>query len=501
MRKWQNLAAPNDPGSWYDCYAMWPTRRGTYETADISSLSTTQTVASAYVVAFAYAFGVSSGVPQEYVIFQATGGAVKVYEWDGTSWTSRLSVSSATAAVGFLHCVRYGSDAYVAIGQSHGIYKTGSGFGSAFSAVSGSPANANILIVQSNALLAFQTGNNTWYASDVGDPTNWSTGEYATASINGSAGTVSTAVAHGNDVYVFKPGAVHRMTYVGGVVKWQVQKVLEGYGVPAFQMLSSKQQPVQDHVISTPHGIVFYGGGGLIYLWDTVSEPRCLNPLTTIPVETIQGVFVYDHIHDILCVAPSKGSSAAGAALVDNSSSTFTSLYYYYNFAMDAWGSGAGSDDELQVTTGQPTCSGVLRGPWTNRAQQTSPKPTYWNGTDITSGTFKRVIPADPGSSSSCYLQSSMFGKPDRKTNFFQCTPLLRRRTSLGSASAALSLTTWRELSDTAAQTTNAVTESTLRQRFDFNYTDNFARSKVTWAALDVEVDDFLIGSQDAGAN
>lgn len=501
MRKWQDLTAPDDPAGWYDVFAVWPTLRGTYQTADISATSDTKTVGASANLGYAYAFGVTTaGVEQEYVVFSG-GGSLVVYEWDGTNFTSRLAIASAPSSIRDAVCMaRYGDTALFSADAILGTGIYSASFGGAFGAIAGAPTNQNILVVQSNAVLAFRRGYNTWYASDVGDYTNWSTGEYATGTIYGSD-KISAAVAHNNDVYVFKQGHIYRMTYVGGVVKWQVQLAHVGHGIP-YVATASTSYPSQDWVISTPHGIVFYGGGGRIYLWDGVSEPRCINPVTTIPVETIAAVFTYDPVKDVLCVAPAGGSSAAGQTL-NSGGSLITSLYYYYNFPMDAWGNGYGCDGELPATYQSSLC-GVLRGEYFNRADASS-KPVFWCSDSFLTGVFRRTAPTTVNvSGASCYVQTAMIGRSDRKTTFQRCTPLMRTRTSTSIPSLSLSL--WRERFDTSAQSTTSVSLSTLRERFDMNLTDNFARFKISWTSpgtsqLLIEIDDVAINSVDAGTD
>lgn len=79
MRKWQDLAAPDDPNSWYSVTNMWPTLRGTYETADLSTGEAINGPAATIgAVLYAFAYGVSSGAEQEYLAI-ATSGPTRLY--------------------------------------------------------------------------------------------------------------------------------------------------------------------------------------------------------------------------------------------------------------------------------------------------------------------------------------------------------------------------------------------------------------------------------------
>jgi hypothetical protein len=70
---------------------------------------------------------------------------------------------------------------------------------------------------------------------------------------------------------------------------------------------------------------------------------------------------------------------------------------------------------------------------------------------------------------------------------------------SAGTPVLALSVARFRELHDTSAQNTDSVTESTVRNRFDLNLTDNFARFKMSFTDLDIEADDLALDAVDAG--
>jgi hypothetical protein len=144
-----------------------------------------------------------------------------------------------------------------------------------------------------------------------------------------------------------------------------------------------------------------------------------------------------------------------------------------------------------------------LQGDYYARAE-TSSKPVYWRFRNITTGAMYRCAPSAPGSSATCYLQTTKTGSEEFKTVWDRLTPRLRRRTDLGTDSASLELTLFRELEDTSAQTTRTIAESGARKRFDLmggTAADNFARFKVTWTALDVEVDDFKIRGKPAGTD
>lgn len=223
VRKWKTLAAPDDPEVWADVSGMWPTRLGTYEVADFYDSGTAKTATGeaygAGAGVTAWAFKTLSGT-RSYVV------ADKIWEYSGGSLTDRTN--GLTVGDGMM--CQYGNITIYARGTSNSL---ASSSGGNFSALAGSPS-AKIVCVQSNAVVAFNTSVSAdgWAASDVGDYTNWTTGESASGRILENSGPVTAAVPYGNDIIVFKKDSIFRMTYVGGVVKWTIQKIWHGVGVP-----------------------------------------------------------------------------------------------------------------------------------------------------------------------------------------------------------------------------------------------------------------------------
>jgi len=105
------------------------------------------------------------------------------------------------------------------------------------------------------------------------------------------------------------------------------------------------------------------------------------------------------------------------------------------------------------------------------------------------------------------YVETMKVGQSDRKTTFTKLIPRWRRRNggqdgSLANVFPQLTVSMFRELHDTAAQTTVTKTENTSsndRARFDFTQTDNFARFKLQFQYFDMEVEDPQIVGQPAG--
>lgn len=491
MRKWQDLAAPDDPGSWYDVGNMWPTKRGTYETADFST-GTDKTAASSAFIKYAFVGRTLSG-SREFVVDSG-----KIWEYSGGSLTDRTNGVSIGSTPPMM--AQYGDVTICVMGVATATVVSTS---TTFAALAGSP-KGEIIVVQSNAVLIFNTDTSAdgWAVSDVGDYTNWTTGESASGRIIATPGPITAAVAYGGDVFVFKKDAIYRMSYVGGAIKWIVSLVWKGQGAGGEDFGSNAKY----QIVATTHGIVFNGDtlsstnlNNAVYLFDGSSQPFLLNPLTTL--NACYPIYCYHPIEDVLILAPAWGSSSAGTVLTSNGA--IASKYYYYSFLTQQWGSGSGSDaEDMETGTTFPSNlgRGVLQGDFYARAE-TSIKPVYWRYKNVTTGIHTRCAPSAPGSGSACYLQTSKDGSNDFKTLWKGLTPRLRRRTVLGTDSAVLTVTAYRELEDTSATVTisNQAEATQGHKMFDFTVSENFARFKVLWTALDVEVEDFRIIRQGAG--
>jgi hypothetical protein len=156
---------------------------------------------------------------------QDAGGALSLFDsTDGSSWTY---VAGWAAIARPSNDVQYGQfgNVSIAVGRN-GTTKASSTTGGAFADLAGSPPKANLIAVQSNVVLLFDTDNGVnvytdgWYASDVGDHTNWSTGEAANGRLLNTPGAIKCAIAFADRVLAFKDTSVYEGQYVGGVVKW-----------------------------------------------------------------------------------------------------------------------------------------------------------------------------------------------------------------------------------------------------------------------------------------
>lgn len=470
MRKWKNLAAPDDPSAWYDLDGFVPTDRGTYEVADIGQTGTAYTATGVGTVAYAFYGAVPNPntVNSEYVVDSA-----KIWRYDVSSLGTEMSDKTGTAGVLRPRMAKYGVATVCVMGSPRGSL-TGaatvhaSTVGGNFSALTGAP-QGDCICVSNNAVIIANTdtANDEWAASDVGDYTNWTSGEAARARIYAPAGPITAAVEFNGAVYLFKETSIHRLRYVGGAEKYIVEKLYEGVGCSFYNL-----------AIAGKDGILFLGGGvnktgsivNSFYWFDGVNPPVLTNPETDIGDGNLvtTGVMLYNRYQDLFTV------------YVDGDE------MYFYNPAFQAWG---------RSTVSMPAGVIAMQGD----ARAADHLPRGWKKTNTNEITFYNLT--GTRGTGARYIQTSKVGKVDAKTLFSRVTPLLRRRVDLGTDSAALEVTTFLERHDTTAATTTSVTESTTRKRFDFHKSDNFARFKVTFTDLDVEVDDFLIAAKPAGTD
>lgn len=497
MRTLRDLAAPDDPSAWYAASNMWPTKRGTYETADTST-ATEITTASTGAVRYAFAARALSSV-REYVI-----DGSHIWQYSGGTLTDRTG-GVTIGAIYHPMMAQYGDITICLMGAATA---TVSSSGGNFAALGGAP-QAEIIVVCRNAVVVFNTNTSAdgWAASDVGDYTNWATGEAASGRIIDTPGEIIAAVVFGNDIIVFKRSAIYRMSYVGGVIKWQVTLVWNGIG-------QTDNAAAKYQVAACATGVAFNaqidsssGVGDQVYLFDGSTRPVHLNPETSINMTgsvfstltyVSYPVFFYDPVDDVLCLAPNQGYTT----------SIYGGKYAYYSFARAAWGfgGGAGTGDSAAgalsecydaIATGPANVNGVVQGDYYAQGAF-SYRPMYYRF-GSTNSKMRRCVPAAP-TTGTCSLTSSLDGRIDRKTLWTRCAPILRRRSDQGTDSVSLTVSTSNERDGTGTGTSVVAAESTQRKRFDFTASNNFARFAVTWTDLDVEVDDFLIVSKDAGA-
>ena len=481
MRKWKNLAAPDDPTAWDDVLMMWPTSRGTYEVADFYTTTGGTLTATAESTTTLISSWALRAITDQRVFLIGNS----IWEFPVGVLTDVSGALSKPIASTVANMTMYGDIAIVARGTAATtIRQTASG--GAFAALAGAP-NARFAVVQSNALVLLNTGTSVdgWAASDVGDYTNWSTGEYASGRILESNGPITDAVPFGNDIIVFKETAIFRMTYVGGTVKWQVQKIFEGIGAQGVGRMKPALACGDLIFFRAPIGGDIGPSRERYYLFDGVSPPRLVNPETQLSSnsgavgESYACPVAYDPVERRVMLAYEDDTIGP----------------YFYSIEADAWGKGPTFTASSRNT--------VMRGDYSALAlvsDKSSLRSYFRGGTDliILSGP---VSPggstASPSSPASPYVISHFYGQPDRKTDWTRLYPLLRRKTdaSAGAPATTCAVNLYRERYATSADvaSTKVGVIDPKRYRFNFQASDNYVQFALTFKDVDVEIDDILV--------
>lgn len=464
--KWQNLAAPDDPESYYDVDGFWPTRRGTYERVRMCSAAEA-TATGAGTVRYAFAAATLSSIV-EWVVDSS-----KIWVWNGVSYTDRTNgVTIGT----YPHMCQYGNVTICAMGV--GAATVASTSGGNFSAIAAAP-NCEIVAACSNAVGYFNTATSTdgYTISDVGDYTNTTTGEAVTGRLIQTPGPITAVVPFAGGFIVFKPSSTYRLRYVGGDVKWVVE-VLDWMRGCSPDGQGTTVTLEKYTACASPHGVLFispsdpFSDTASAWYMDSAGQFRCVSPLTDVLGSDSSRYVGYSPALDMFWL---WGFLDTGAS--------------FYSPSTGQWG--RSTAPSAAPAGAKPVMGhGIAVG-------QSSAMPTHYYKVNA-----DKLTRYTPGLSvaGAAYLQTSMQGKVNRKTKFTRCIPLLRARTNIAGAPAAtLSATFYRELHDTSAASTQSISESSTRKRFDFTATDNFARFKITYTDIHVEADGVMVEAVDAG--
>lgn len=477
MKKWQNLAPPDDPNTWYDVNGVWPTNRSSYETADsLAGVAYTATGTGEVVMAWRGVTTSTSTVNPRYVV----DNNGKIWRFDSTSAGTELADKTGTASFGNSVRAQFAQYGSVTIGVL-GSTRSGSVTGGAtifttapntnFAALATAPAGESIAVVSNAVLITNTSDKDGWAASDVGDYTNWSTGEAASGRIYFPAGPIYSLVEFNGAAYAFKQNSIHRLRYVGGVVKWMVEKAWEGVGCGDYNTACAGASGIlfigyADNVTGTP--------SVPIYWYDGVNPPIHVNPLTQIlPTSPNAGEtrIVYQPLRDMFSIWTANG-------------------VWYFSPKDMAFGKSS-SPLVAVATTYRPYEGNVLAG------DGVSVTTSCW--TRSAADTLK--LYSSRTKAGTWYVETAKMGAAALKSRLNRATPRLRRLVDSGTQSASLSISLFRELHDTSTSSTGSGTLSSDRHRFDFQVSDNFARLKVTYTDYDAEIDDLVIDGSGAGTN
>lgn len=500
MRKWKTASghdasspalkcvAPDDPNVWSKVENFWPTGRGSYATCDATTSSKNLTATGEGAGTVQHAFVASTlSATISYVV------GAKI--WEASSGGTTITDRTNSRTIGsFPFMTQFGNATICAMGSStNTVIATGGNF----TDLAGAP-DAEIVIVVAGAVLAFNTDASAdgWAASDVGDHTNWTTGESASGRLLQTSGPILAATAYRDQAYVFKQRGVYKGRYVGGEVKWAWEVIHWDVGVIGGTIgVAAKYAAV-----TCKTGIAFVGSspadgtGTRVYYTDCVNPPVNLNPETALlhSTEGTRVELVYDTDHDLLVI----GLYMTGGE------------EYCYSFADDAWGRSKFSTYSAGVATsvGIPIYvlgdSGARKTHFGNN-QDRSPRPAFW----VSAVDNLKLYEGRRGGSAAWAgsLETSKIGKPNHTTRISRATPLLRYREiySLGSPSAALSVVRYDERHDKASTGTTAITESTAYDRFDCTSAPGAPWLKLVYSFVDtrIDVDDIDTVLQYAGVH
>lgn len=177
MRKWLPYAMPLRTDIWTGVSNLIPTNRETYRTAPVFVTATLTAQSTAGTTLRSWCGLVNSGTGVGYV-----GTTTKIYSSaDGLiTFTDRSKGGGYTSTATDWSFEQYGNITIASNGVDAMQYRDATG-GGAFADIAAAPI-AKIVVVQSNVLLAFGIASNLhcWQASDVGDYTNWTTGDAVT---------------------------------------------------------------------------------------------------------------------------------------------------------------------------------------------------------------------------------------------------------------------------------------------------------------------------------
>jgi hypothetical protein len=478
LKKWQNLAPPDDENSWYDVNGVWPTPAQSYETIQYLDTGTAATATGTGDPIYAWCANTLSS-RREYVLTSAF-----IWQYAAGAYTDR---TGGVTIGSYPFMAQYGDVTICAMGASTATVKS---TGGNFSALAGAP-QAEIVLPVANAVLYLNTNTSAdgWAASDVGDYTNYATGEAASGRLIQTPGPITAGVSFGNYAIVFKGDAIYRLTYVGGVIKWTSELLYRGIGCQSrYQSLTSESK----YMACSGAGQILFCGfydssllSSYFYLFDGASQPRRINQYTT----GIEGRIAFN---------PTTGLFSISAAPFFTTLLGVTSRSQktqFYSLPSDAWSKYSAPS---QVVSSGATSAAPLLGDFSAFSEQSSMPVIYDKSA---ANNLRRFTPGAFAATytGACYLQSTMMGAVESKTLWKRLILNYRRRSHGASAVASLSASFYPEKAFVVASQTLTPAESSSPYRFDFTATDDFAQFKVTFTDIFVEIDDFLVFSTSAG--
>lgn len=462
---------------------MIPTDRGTYRTpVTFTSLSTTLPGTPGTTLS-AWCGLTFTGVGVGYI-----GTTTKLYTFTtGGTFTDKSKGGGYTnTATGWSFC-QFGNIALAANAVDATQFRDSTGVG-AFADLAAAPI-AKILLTQSNAVLAFNlsTGGADWKVSDVGDYTNWTTGEAASGTIYQRQGPINAAVAFKDDVIVFKSNSVYRMTYVGGLVKWAISLLADGIGC------NSEADAIVcgDRIIFTgTMGAYSFDGANFQDLMQGWNNNKTLGGAT----ESIY----WPKTNTVWFVARGTGAVAA------------------YNVSAGNWGTfgiyrngGGATTTTYAVVRGEPAARLAVLG----SVYEFDTGANAVTLVDLAGSATSSLFSGGAQWSTSgvnATVQTHLYGVDTGTTAFTRLTPvmMLEGGPSVGlgpvsptDAGMTATITPYDGPDGSGQGTTKNLISSTARNRFDFAVTARYAIFTVSCSNSYFEIDDVTVASKPAGTD
>lgn len=477
---WSGVA-PDDPNIWTDVYNLIPAN-GAYVVPDgyvtaggASVIAATGETASS--VKYAFAGETPTGI-RGYVVGN------KIWE-HSVPYTLTDRTGVFAGGLDYPYMAQYGTATIAVFGNTR---STAYSVGGNFLVLADAP-KGEIVVTCSNAVLIFNGDKGTlyndgWWASDVGDYTNWTTGEAASGRLIQTPGKIVAAVAFKDCVYAFKSSSIYRGRYVGGEVKWVWEVVDWTIGIDdAF----ANNTVLRKYAITAcKDGVAFASfmypntaPAPCIRLFDGANPPAILNPETVLTLPA-QPFFHYDPRANRLWIT--------GGGATD---------HLCYSFNDDAWGN---------ATSNAGAVAAPYMGSWApaHYERPIATRLSRWvGGTDTLTMWYSEPAKSMTTAITS-YVQTHKIGKWDLKTGVKRATPVLRSKTNRTGGTPLMSMTysLFTERHDlTARSGPTAVTKSTTRDRFDWTASDTYHQIKMTFADMDIAIDEIDVKAVTAGTD
>lgn len=241
MRKWQPYGNPRDPGALISITNLYPTESGTYRPGPTFTAKGT---AAAGPATPGTTYAAWCGLKVDGTGVGYVGTSTKLYEISTLSTGSFTDRSKGGGYSGSSWCFAQFGNISIATNLDDAVQSRDATGSSAFADLAGTPPKAKIVVTQSNCVLLFNTNGGTAYqdgyaTSDVGDHTNWTTGEAVSGRILTRPGPITAAVAVRDEVIVFKRNSIFRMKYEGAPLFWSVTLLADGIGTSRPSMVAS----------------------------------------------------------------------------------------------------------------------------------------------------------------------------------------------------------------------------------------------------------------------